>query len=440
MRSHLSSENKLALGLLLLVVIVIGAALDSYSMGTVLHLKRQDMEEELLTTCSPPRFTGQATFLNHPKGTAKYLFDGICTSPQRPGAQIQYQLEASWSPSETDPKKPNASESVTITGYEPFISNRSPNGRVFMYWTGRCQADPWLQPDIANCRYVGISIPNDLRTAIPEFQSLNFPKTESIIGPADRQRLQAQYLGLNPKLRPPTAQYRVDPPVLGAPRPGVAPMMIAPPELISPVAGNVVTQGTILVKILRSLGGRAEVEFTWLDQPPLPPGVVLETKNWLVTMDQLAVGAVAPPQMTDKPGRWQVRVRKILDYNARWSQAVPFQVVLVPGQQLIEPPRTQKGMRKIPSAPGMMLNPQLGEASELNPQPLPPRTIPGVVVQPPGQDAALNPQPLLPKALSPDVLVPGIIMRRGVDEKTPPSKEEKARRKDESPAAATPAR
>jgi len=411
MRSHSSSEHKLALGLLALVVIVIGAAIDSYSMGTNLHLRSEDMEEELLTTCSPPRFTGHATFLSHPKGTAKYLFDGICTSPQRPGAQIQYQLEASWSPSETDPKKPNASESVTITGYEPFIPNRSPDGRVFMFWTGRCTADPWLQPDIASCRYVGISIPNDLRTAIPEFQSLNFPKTESIIGPSDRQRLQAQYLGLIPKSKLPTAQYRVDPPAIGAPRPGVAPMMIAPPELVSPVAGNVVPQGAILVKILRSLGGRAEVEFTWLDQPPLPPGVVPETKNWLVTMDQLAAGAVAPPQMTDKPGRWQVRVRKILDYNARWSQVVPFQVVLAQGQQLVEPPRSQKGLMTAPTVPGMVQKSQQGQASEFNPQPLPPQAIPGVIMKPPGQDAALNPQPLPPK-----VMVPGVIMRRGVNE------------------------
>ncbi len=425
MRSHLSSENNLALVLLLLVVIVIGAVRDSYSMGTVLHL-RQDMEEELLTTCSPPRFTGQATFLNHPKGTAKYLFDGICTSPQRPGAQIQYQLEASWSPSETDLKKPNASESVTITGYEPFIPNRSPNGRVFMFWTGRCQADPWLQPDMANCRYVGISIPNDLRTAIPEFQSLNFPKTESIIGPADRQRLQAQYLGLNPKLKPPTGQYRADPPAIGAPRPGVAPMMIVPPELISPMPGNVVPQGAVLVKILRSLGGRADVEFFWLDKPPAQAPYV---NTWHPAMDQLAAGVVAPAQMTDKPGRWEVHVRASRTYPGPWSKSVPFQVIMQQGQ-LIERPQSQKDLMRAPAIPGMVQKPQLGEASELNPQQLPPRTIPGVVVQPPGQDAALNPQPL----------PPGIIMRRGVDEKTPPSKEETARRKDESPAAATPAR
>lgn len=406
MRSHSSSQNKLALGLLALVVIVIGAAIDSYSMGTTLHLRSEDMEEELLTTCSPPRFTGHATFLSHPKGTAKYLFDGICTSPQRPGAQIQYQLEASWSPSETDPKKPNASESVTITGYEPFIPNRSPDGRVFMFWTGRCQADPWLQPEIASCRYVGISIPNDLRTAIPEFQSLNFPKTESIIGPSDRQRLQAQYLGLIPKSKLPTNAYRTDPPAIGASRPGVTEKMVAPPELVSPVAGNVIHQGAILVKVLRSLGGGAEVEFSWLDKPPTHAPYVA---TWRVSMDQLAAGAVAPPQMTDKPGRWELRVRASRANPGTWSLPVRFLVTL--SRQPSPIPR-QKPSPMIQQNPSPFMQEH-------------PNALPGMIQRLPGQDAALNPQPL----------PPGIIMRRGVEEKTRPSEEQKARSNGESPTA-----
>lgn len=319
----------------------------------------------------------------------------------------------------------------------------------FIESTMQCAQDPWLtvlsQPCANILDTIGLVRPSN-STSIVNLKSTDLrvlrqanPGTpfSSLLQLDHRMVLNQQYHASRanlPKSKPPAAQHRVNPPAIGAPRPGVAPMMIASPELISPMPGNVVPQGAILVKILRSLGGRAEVEFTWLDQPPLPPGVVPETKNWLVTMDQLAAGAIAPPQMTDKPGRWQVRVRKLLDYNAHWSQVVPFQVVMAQGQQLVEPPRTQKGLMVEPTVPGMVMKPQLGEASELNPQPLPPNAMPGVIMTPPGRDAALNPQPLQTRPSSPN-----IIMRRGVEEKTPLSKEQKAGLKEESPAAATPA-
>lgn len=264
-----------------------------------------------------------------PKGTAKYPFSGVCTSPERPGAQIQYRLEGSWSPSEADPNKPNASESVTMTGFERFTSIRAPGGSIFMYWTARCKTDPWLQPESANCRLIGTHIPDDLRQAVPDLLTLNFPKTENMIAPADRERLQAQYLGLNLKSKPPTA--------IGAPRPGIAPMILASPELVSPMAGRRIPQGDILVKIRRSLGGGAEVEFSWLDKPPMHAPYVA---TWRVSMDQLAAGAVAPAQMTDKAGRWEVRVRTSRANPGPWSQPVRFLVTPQPSpvpQQKLPP-------------------------------------------------------------------------------------------------------
>lgn len=317
----------------------------------------------------------------------------------------------------------------------------------FIESTMQCVQDPWLtvlsQPCANILDTIGLARPSN-STSIVNLKSTDLrvlrqanPGTpfSSLLRSDHRMVLNQHYQASRaslPKSKPPTAQYRLDSPVIGALRPGVAETMVAPPELISPMPGNVVPQGAILVKILRSLGGRAEVEFTWLDQPPLPPGVVPENKTWLVTMDQLAAGAIAPAQMTDKPGRWQVRGRKILDYSARWSQMVPFQVVMAKGQQLVEPPRTQKDLMTAPTVPGMVRKPQLGEASELNPHPLPPQAIPGVIMKPPDQDAALNPQPLPPK-----MVVPGVIMRRGVDEKARSSEEQKAGSKEKSPAADT---
>lgn len=222
-----------------------------------------------------------------------------------------------------------------------------------------------------------------------------------------------------PQPKVPNALHKARPPAIDRPSSGSATMMLAPPELMSPVAGNRLLQGTILVKILRSLGGRAEVKFIWLE-----PGQAPYSKTWHPTMDQLAAGTVAPPEMTDKPGYWEVRVRTSRVNPGPWSQPVRFLVTLSRQPS----PFSQQ---KLPP-----MNPQ-------NPSPFmqkSPNALPGVTQRLPGQDAALNPQPLPPKAFTPDALSPGIILRRGVDEKALPSKEQKQGSEGEIPAAATPAR
>ena len=133
------------------------------------------------TTCTPPRLTGLPNFINWPKGSVKYPFDGICTSPQKPEAQMKYRWEGSWSPSEKDPNKPNASESVEITGYQPFIPGRESGGRNFLYWTARCNRDPWLSEISASCQRLGAYIPLDLSEAAPDLQTTFFPKTRDLI-------------------------------------------------------------------------------------------------------------------------------------------------------------------------------------------------------------------------------------------------------------------
>ena len=258
----------------------------------------------------------------------------------------------------------------------------------------------------------------------------------SRIRPDQRAVLNKQYQASRvnlPQSKPPSNAYRTDPPARGAPKPGMGGLMLAPPELVSPGVGNVVTQGAILVKIRRSLGGRAEVKFIWLEPAQAP-----YSKTWLPTMDQLAAGAIAPPEMTDKPGYWEVRVRTSRVNPGPWSQPVRFLVTLsrqpspIPRQK--PSPMIQENpssfMQENPNALPGVIQRLPGQDTVVNPQPLPPQEIPGVSMKSPAQDAALDPKPFLPR----------IIMRRGVDEQAPPSKEQKAGSKKDSPAAATPVR
>jgi hypothetical protein len=133
--------------------------------------------------------------------------------------------EGSWNPSETKTDRPNASETLEITGYEPFLLDRSPGGKIFMYWTARCTKDPWLraqaigkraiiiggqnpflpglpglpaskEPD--GCNPFGAYVPDDLRQAFPDIDKQRFPRTDSILSAADKQRLSAEYARVNP--------------------------------------------------------------------------------------------------------------------------------------------------------------------------------------------------------------------------------------------------
>ncbi len=309
-----------------------------------------------------------------------------------------------------------------------------------------CPQDPWLTQLYQPCTNIAD------RLVVDRPEAASGPLTDGMvkelrgsqsgipftsgIRPDQRALLNKQYQASRanlPQSKPPTNAYRTDPPAIGAPRPGVRGMMLAPPELVSPGAGNVVTQGAVLVKIRQSLGGRAEVNFTWIEPTQAP-----HSKTWQATMDQLAAGAIAPPEMTDKPGYWEVRVRMSRANPGPWSRPVRFLVTLsrqpspIPRQK--PSPMIQRNpssfMQESPNALPGVIQRLPGQDAALNPQPLPPQAIPGVIMKSPGQEAAPNPQPFLP----------GVIMRRGMDEKASFSKEQKAGSKKESPAAATPAR
>jgi len=310
-------EGLAALGGMVLLVGVLGTPLrsDPASFGT-----REDAPEPQLvrTTCSPPELAGPPQFLSHPKGTAKYPFDGICTSPERLGAQINYRLEGSWSPSETDPNKPNASESIEITGFEPFIPVRAPGGRIFMYWTARCKQDPWLRPEGASCRLVGTVIPDDLRQAVPDLLTLNFPKTENMISPVDRQRLSAQYAHLNS----PATTKRMSPAMVS---PVTADMFV----ILKPAQNDRVVQGQLVVTAKQPKLGMtpiSELEFKWLDAPPNQPYVNV----FAVDTPKLLAGYPVPPPVTRGYfGRWEVRARSSgKAVPGPWSLPVQFRLFL----------------------------------------------------------------------------------------------------------------
>jgi hypothetical protein len=147
-------------------------------------------------TCVKPLLTGLPQFLSWPKGSAKYRFQSTCSSPARPGAVMIVRWEGSWTPSETAPDRPNASETLEITGFEPFLPNRESGGKIFMFFTARCTRDPWLQS--GGCTPWGAYVPDDLRQALPDIDKQSFPRTGNVIAAADKRRLYAEYLRINP--------------------------------------------------------------------------------------------------------------------------------------------------------------------------------------------------------------------------------------------------
>jgi len=150
--------------------------------------------------CSNPVMKSAPTFLSVPKGSAEYPFTSYCNSQSVPGA-MTLRWEGSWNPSETRLDRPNASESITITGYEAFIPGRQPSEpgkpptKIFLYWTGRCDKDPWLQP--STCDRFGSYVPDDVREALRQIDHERFPLTWRSISPGLKQQLITQYQAAN---------------------------------------------------------------------------------------------------------------------------------------------------------------------------------------------------------------------------------------------------
>ena len=345
-------------------------------------------ETPIATTCTNPRLTGSPQFLSMPKGTAKYPFDGICTSPERPGAQIKYRWEGSWSPSETNPNKPNASETIEVTGYEPFMPDREPGGRIFMYWTARCNRDPWLAPEGASCQRLGAFIPDDLREVAPDLHAAIFPKTRDLISANDRQRFYAQYLHLNA-------------PAATKLTPGVAAPVITPDmfTITRPSYGDRVVQGQLMVAAQQPKIGSTpvtELEFRWLDAPKNQPYV----NTFAVDTPKLLQGyPVAQAVTRGNVGRWEVRARASgKAVPGPWSLPVQFQLFLTQPTQSQQPPSPVQQIAPLPSSTVVQPSPV--------PQTAPPSS--SSVMQAPSSSGSTTTQMRRSSSM---------VMPRGVDEK-----------------------
>src|SRR5262245_29166970 len=139
------------------------------------------------------------TFSSNPKGLATYPFEMRCTNRDGPGVLYLY-FEGRWNPSETRQDMPNAVETLFIENYaRNFISGRQQMGtgdnRIFVYWTARCTADPWLQG--GSCRRYGEYVPDDVRAAMPDIGLRPFPLTGDSISPSKKQQLINQYQAAN---------------------------------------------------------------------------------------------------------------------------------------------------------------------------------------------------------------------------------------------------
>lgn len=307
-----------------------------------------ELPNPLPLTCTEPQMRGLPDFSQPPKGTAKYRFNGTCTSPQRPGNQLTYKLEGSWTPAETNSQKPNASESVEITGYEPFLPDRAPGGRIYMYWTARCNKDPWLHPTKANCQRFGAMIPEDLGVAAPDLQATSFPRTGHVITPGDRKRLLAEYNRLyppdvampldrerdrtaalvNPQQKKESATGAIAKPFVPG---GTAPLAIMEtPKIKKPASGDRIIQGQMVVQIdPPKVGGSpvTELEFTWLDTPPNRPRYI---NTFAVDTSKLIQGYPVDQAVTrGQTGRWELRARVSgKTPPGAWSLSTPFYLAL----------------------------------------------------------------------------------------------------------------
>ncbi|MDF0644430.1 MAG: hypothetical protein P0111_10390 [Nitrospira sp.] len=145
-----------------------------------------------------------ATFASNPPGFASYPFEEKCPVILRTGQYhngvIHLSFEGRWNPSETRQDRPNAVETLFIENYEQFFPNRQMKGsgerRIFVFWTARCTADPWLKG--GTCRRLGEYVPDDVREAFPsEIDDKPFPLTKDSLSPTLKQQLIKQYQEAN---------------------------------------------------------------------------------------------------------------------------------------------------------------------------------------------------------------------------------------------------
>ncbi|MEP6634432.1 MAG: hypothetical protein ABJA62_09510, partial [Luteimonas sp.] len=134
-------------------------------------------------TCNAGGLVAHPKFTQASPGRAEYNFSGVCTT--REGRFLGYRLDATWSPSETNPANANASEIYRIDT----LSGPSQSYEAIL--GAHCSADPWLNN--AACTRVGDNISDELRELWPELSDELFPYSRRHIPDDQRTALRSEY-------------------------------------------------------------------------------------------------------------------------------------------------------------------------------------------------------------------------------------------------------
>jgi hypothetical protein len=120
-------------------------------------------------------------------GRAEYHFSGVCTT--RTGRSVGYRIDATWTPSESNPGNANASEIYHVD----FVSGPSMPGVAVVGW--RCARDPWLND--ADCVRIGATVPEQPSEFWEEFGAKSLPVSRLSIPRDQRAALRDQYARVN---------------------------------------------------------------------------------------------------------------------------------------------------------------------------------------------------------------------------------------------------
>ncbi len=134
--------------------------------------------------CHGGGLTAPPEFSQAPPGRAEYSFSGVCTT-RDDGRMLGYRVDATWTPTESNPANANASEVFRVST----LSGPSQSFTVVL--GAHCEGDPWLNH--ARCTRVGDNVPDELHQLWPEFSDSLFPFTRDGIRHDQRDALRAEY-------------------------------------------------------------------------------------------------------------------------------------------------------------------------------------------------------------------------------------------------------
>ena len=161
-----------------------------FAMIAVLSMSgaRADPPRTPAVTCHGGGLTAPPEFSQASPGRAEYSFSGVCTT-RDDGRMLGYRVDATWTPTESDPANANASEVFRIDT----LSGPSQSFTVVL--GAHCEGDPWLNH--ARCTRVGDNVPDELHRLWPGFADSLFPFTRDGINRDQRDALRAEYARSN---------------------------------------------------------------------------------------------------------------------------------------------------------------------------------------------------------------------------------------------------